>query len=68
MPLPGALTSVSTWSPPPEKALAPAPVRAPPTSSRDFPDLNADGLEYLDLTNDAFDSSDSLSFYSNAKL
>ncbi|KAF5263603.1 hypothetical protein FOXYS1_5644 [Fusarium oxysporum] len=38
------------------------------TWSPDFPDLNADGLEYLDLTNDAFDSFDSLSFYSDAKL
>ncbi|KAH7464228.1 hypothetical protein FOMA001_g17880 [Fusarium oxysporum f. sp. matthiolae] len=57
-----------TWSPPPGKAPAPAPVRTPRTSSPDFPNLNADGLEYLDLTNDAFDSSDSLSFYSDAKL
>ncbi|KAJ9414779.1 hypothetical protein QL093DRAFT_2105329 [Fusarium oxysporum] len=31
-------------------------VRAAP----DFPDLNADGLEYLDLTNDASEFSDSL--------
>ncbi|RSL76226.1 hypothetical protein CDV31_017384 [Fusarium ambrosium] len=79
--LPGALTSVSkylgavetiqaskTQSPPPKKARAPAPVRTLRTSSSDFPDLNADGLEYLDLTNDAFDDSDSLSFSSNAKL
>ncbi|KAI3573003.1 hypothetical protein IWW34DRAFT_887971 [Fusarium oxysporum f. sp. albedinis] len=38
------------------------------TSSPDFPDLNADGLEYLDLTNDASESSDSLPFNSDAKL
>ncbi|RTE69240.1 hypothetical protein BHE90_016382 [Fusarium euwallaceae] len=55
-------------NPPPKKARAPAPVRTLRTSSSDFPDLNADGLEYLDLTNDAFDDSDSLSFSSNAKL
>ncbi|KAH7248376.1 hypothetical protein B0J15DRAFT_596567 [Fusarium solani] len=69
-------TNLSTWSPepsktqspPPEKAPAPAPVRTLRTSSPDFPDLNADGLEYLDLTNDAFDSPDSLSFSSDAKL
>ncbi|WAO96960.1 ATP-dependent DNA helicase hus2/rqh1 [Fusarium falciforme] len=57
-----------TQSPPPEKAPAPARVRTLRTSSPDFPDLNADGLEYLDLTNDAFDSPDSLSFSSDAKL
>ncbi|KAJ4223244.1 ATP-dependent DNA helicase sgs1, partial [Fusarium falciforme] len=69
-------TSLSTWSlepsktqsPPPKKAPAPVPVRTLRTSSPDFPDINADDLEYLDLTNDAFDSSDSLSFSSNAKL
>ena len=66
----------ATWSPepsktqnsPPKKAPAPAPVRTLRTSSPDFPDLNADGLEYLDLTNDAFDSPNSLSFSSDAKL
>lgn len=64
-----------TWSPepcktqsPPKKAAASAVVRTLRTSSPDFPDLNADGLEYLDLTNDASESPDSLPFNSDAKL
>ncbi|KAI7758839.1 hypothetical protein LZL87_013822 [Fusarium oxysporum] len=67
-------TNLSTWSPepcktqsPPKTAPTSAVVQTLRTSSRNFPDLNADGVEYLDLTNDAFDS-DSLSFSSDAKL
>ncbi|KAF6525797.1 hypothetical protein HZS61_011592 [Fusarium oxysporum f. sp. conglutinans] len=67
-------TNLSTWSPEPcktqsplKKAPASAVVQTLRTSSPDFPDLNADGLEYLDLTNDASESSDSLPFNSNAK-
>jgi bloom syndrome protein len=63
------------WSPepcktqnPPKTAPASARVRTLRTSSPNFPDLNADGLEYLDLTNDASESSDSLPFNSDAKL
>ncbi|KAL5603595.1 hypothetical protein FOVSG1_006345 [Fusarium oxysporum f. sp. vasinfectum] len=37
-------------------------------SCPDFPDFNADGLEYLDLTNDASEFSDSLPFNSDVKL
>lgn len=55
-----------THGPPPKKT--PAPVRPLRTSSPDFPDLNADGLEYIDLTDGTFASSDSLSFGSDAKL
>ncbi|EXL39296.1 bloom syndrome protein [Fusarium oxysporum f. sp. radicis-lycopersici 26381] len=68
-------TNLSTWSPepcktqsPPKTAPASAVVRTLRTSSPDFPDLNADGLEYLDLTNDASESSDSLPFNSDAKI
>ncbi|KAG7410267.1 hypothetical protein Forpi1262_v017751 [Fusarium oxysporum f. sp. raphani] len=63
--LPGALTSTQS---PPKTAPASAVVRILRTSSPDFPDLNADGLEYLDLTNDASESSDSLPFNSDPKL
>ncbi|EGU75964.1 hypothetical protein FOXB_13525 [Fusarium oxysporum f. sp. conglutinans Fo5176] len=68
-------TNLSAWSPepcktqnPPKTAPASARVRTLRTSSPNFPDLNADGLEYLDLTNDASESSDSLPFNSDAKL
>ncbi|KAK2469387.1 hypothetical protein H9L39_19104 [Fusarium oxysporum f. sp. albedinis] len=68
-------TNLSTWSPepfktqsPPKTAPATAVVRTLRTSSPNSPDLKADGLEYLDLTNDASESSDSLPFNSNAKL
>ncbi|KNB20058.1 hypothetical protein FOXG_17293 [Fusarium oxysporum f. sp. lycopersici 4287] len=68
-------TNLSTWSPEPcktqsplKKAPASAVVQTLRTSSPDFPDLNADGLEYLDLTNDASEFSDSLPFNSDAKL
>ncbi|PNP80248.1 hypothetical protein FNYG_06413 [Fusarium nygamai] len=68
-------TNLSTWSPEPcktqsplKKAPASAVVQTLRTSSPDFPDLKADGLEYLDLTNDASESSDSLPFNSNAKF
>lgn len=64
-----------TWSPEPCKTQSPlktapasAVVRTLRTSSPDFPDLNADGLEYLDLTNDVSESSDPLPFSSDAKL
>ncbi|EWZ28326.1 hypothetical protein FOZG_17967 [Fusarium oxysporum Fo47] len=50
------------------KAPASAVVRTLRTSSPDFPDLNADGLEYLDLTNDVSESSDPLPFNCDAKL
>ncbi|KAL5592680.1 hypothetical protein FOBRF1_013706 [Fusarium oxysporum] len=68
-------TNLSTWSPEPCKTQSPsktapasAVVRTLRTSSPNFPDLKADGVEYLDLTNDASESSDSLPFNSNAKL
>ncbi|KAF4339557.1 hypothetical protein FBEOM_6528, partial [Fusarium beomiforme] len=68
-------TNLSTWSPEPcktqsplKKAPASAIVQTLRTSSPDFPDLNADGLEYLDLTNDASEFSDSLPSTSDAKL
>ncbi|RYC79315.1 hypothetical protein BFJ63_vAg17806, partial [Fusarium oxysporum f. sp. narcissi] len=68
-------TNLSTWSPepcktqsPPKTAPASAVVRTLRTSSPNFPDLNADGLEYLDLTNDASESSNLLPFNSDAKL
>jgi bloom syndrome protein len=64
-----------TWSPEPcktqsplKKAPASAVVQTLRTNSPDFPDLNADGLEYLDLTNDASEFSDSRPFNRDAKL
>ncbi|KAI3573977.1 hypothetical protein IWW34DRAFT_131577 [Fusarium oxysporum f. sp. albedinis] len=67
-------TNLSTWSPepcktqsPPKTAPASAVVRTLRTSSPNFPDLKADGVEYLDLTNDASETSDSLPFNGNAK-
>jgi bloom syndrome protein len=63
------------WSPepcktqsPPKTAPASAVVRTLRTSSPNFSDLNDDGLEYLDLTNGASESSDSLPFNSDAKI
>ncbi|KAF6525783.1 hypothetical protein HZS61_011578 [Fusarium oxysporum f. sp. conglutinans] len=68
-------TNLSTWSPEPcktqsplKKAPASAVVQTLRTNSPDFPDLNADGLEYLDLTNDASEFSDSRPFNRDAKL
>ncbi|KAK2136955.1 hypothetical protein NOF04DRAFT_1391327 [Fusarium oxysporum II5] len=54
---------------PPEKTQVPvsAPARQP-TSSPDFPDLKTGGIDYMDLTDDTFASSDSLSFDSDVKL
>lgn len=57
---------------PPKKTLAQAPAPAPPsrlcTSSPDFPELKTGGIDYMDLTDDTFASSDSLSFGSDVKL
>ncbi|KAM5355881.1 hypothetical protein ACJ41O_002527 [Fusarium nematophilum] len=50
------------------KTAAPAPARPLRASSPSFPELNADGLDYMDLTDDTFASSDSLSFGSDVKL
>ncbi|WKT39212.1 hypothetical protein QSH57_001031 [Fusarium oxysporum f. sp. vasinfectum] len=54
---------------PPEKTQVPvsAPARQP-TSSPDFPELKTGGIDYMDLTDDTFASSDSLSFDSDVKL
>ncbi|EWZ91704.1 bloom syndrome protein [Fusarium oxysporum f. sp. lycopersici MN25] len=54
---------------PPEKPQVPvsAPARQP-TSSPDFPELKTGGIDYMDLTDDTFASSDSLSFDSDVKL
>ncbi|RBA11841.1 bloom syndrome protein [Fusarium proliferatum] len=68
-------TNLITWSPEPCKTQSPlktapasAVVRTLRTSNPDFPDLNTDGLECLDLTNDASESSNSLPFNSDAKV
>ncbi|KAH7181170.1 hypothetical protein DER46DRAFT_34986 [Fusarium sp. MPI-SDFR-AT-0072] len=54
---------------PPKKTQVPvsAPARQP-TSSPDFPELKTGGIDYMDLTDDTFASSDSLSFGSDVKL
>ncbi|KAF4337054.1 hypothetical protein FBEOM_9043 [Fusarium beomiforme] len=55
---------------PPKRAPDPAstaPARQP-TSSPDFPELKTGGIDYMDLTDDTFASSDSLSFGSDVKL
>ncbi|XEU98028.1 hypothetical protein FSHL1_003315 [Fusarium sambucinum] len=52
---------------PPKKTPAPVPARLC-TSSPDFPELKTGGVDYMDLTDDTFASSDSLSFGSDVKL
>ncbi|KAF4455426.1 bloom syndrome protein [Fusarium austroafricanum] len=52
---------------PPKETPAPAPTRQP-TSSPNFPELKPAGVDYMDLTDDTFASSDSLSFGSDVKL
>ncbi|CAG2003746.1 unnamed protein product [Fusarium graminearum] len=52
---------------PPKKTPAPAPARLC-TSSPEFPELKTGGVDYMDLTDDTFASSDSLSFGSDVKL
>jgi bloom syndrome protein len=54
---------------PPKKTSVPASAPArQPMSSPDFPELKAGGIDYMDLTDDTFASSDSLSFGSDGKL
>lgn len=55
---------------PPKKTVAPvaAPTQRQPTSSPEFPELKTGGVDYMDLTDDTFASSDSLSFGSDIKL
>ncbi|RGP70564.1 bloom syndrome [Fusarium sporotrichioides] len=56
---------------PPKKTPAPAPAPASArlcTSSPEFPELKTGGVDYMDLTDDTFASSDSLSFGSDVKL
>ncbi|GKT98734.1 bloom syndrome protein [Fusarium langsethiae] len=56
---------------PPKKTPAPAPAPASAricTSSPEFPELKTGGIDYMDLTDDTFASSDSLSFGSDVKL
>ncbi|KAI1067977.1 hypothetical protein LB507_004706 [Fusarium sp. FIESC RH6] len=56
---------------PPKKTPAPAPAPAPTrlrTSSPEFPKLKTGGVDYMDLTDDTFASSDSLSFGDDVKL
>ncbi|KAF4955377.1 hypothetical protein FSARC_11863 [Fusarium sarcochroum] len=54
---------------PPKKTPAPAPASTRlRMSSPDFPELKTGGIDYMDLTDDTFASSDSLSFGSDVKL
>ncbi|PNP77302.1 hypothetical protein FNYG_09178 [Fusarium nygamai] len=54
---------------PSRKIQVPVSVSAQqPTSSPDFPELKTGGIDYMDLTDDTFASSDSLSFGSDVKL
>ncbi|KAF1854583.1 hypothetical protein Lal_00013164, partial [Lupinus albus] len=54
---------------PPKRIQVPVSVSArQPTSSPDFPELKTGGIDYMDLTDDTFASSDSLSFGSDVKL
>ncbi|KAF5616611.1 hypothetical protein F52700_12905 [Fusarium sp. NRRL 52700] len=54
---------------PPKKGQVPVSVSTrQPTSSPDFPELKNGGFDYMDLTDDTFASSDSLSFGSDVKL
>ncbi|KAF5624195.1 uncharacterized protein FTJAE_10327 [Fusarium tjaetaba] len=54
---------------PPKRIQVPVSVSArQPTSSPDFPELKSGGIDYMDLTDDTFASSDSLSFGSDVKL
>lgn len=65
--------SVGARSPEPSKLLGlpqlktPAPSR-PRSRSPDFPELKANNIEYMDLTDDVLVSSDSMSFGSDVKL
>ncbi|KAG5749786.1 hypothetical protein H9Q70_007544 [Fusarium xylarioides] len=54
---------------PPKKIQVPVSVPArQPTNSPEFPELKTGGIDYMDLTDDTFASSDSLSFGSDVKL
>ncbi|KAF5656928.1 hypothetical protein FHETE_10727 [Fusarium heterosporum] len=55
---------------PPKKTPVPvpAPIQRQRTSSPEFPALKNGGVDYMDLTDDTFASSDSLSFGSDIKL
>ncbi|KAF4971654.1 hypothetical protein FZEAL_9781 [Fusarium zealandicum] len=75
--LPAQHADIGTRSPEPSKlhgsplrktpAPAPFPTRNR-TTSPDFPKLDANSIDYMDLTDDTFASSDSLSFGSDVKV